>query len=153
MSTPCPLYKYIDDSTVFEICRLGSVSRIQESANIVDQWTRDNDMRINTSKTYELLIDFRNSSNLAIPHITLDGSLIKRTESVKILGVSVSANLTWNVHVDYIISKASRRVYMLYQLTRAGINQSDLLRIYTSVIRPVLEYMHAHTEKNAGLET
>ena len=29
---------------------------------------------------------------------------------------------------------------MLYQLKRAGINQSDLLRIYTSVIRPVLEY-------------
>ena len=66
MSTPCPLYKYVDDSTVFEICRLGSVSTIQESANIVDQWTRDNDMRINTSKTYELLIDFRNSSNPGI---------------------------------------------------------------------------------------
>ena len=60
MSTPWPLYKYVDDSTVFEICRLGSVSIIQESANIVDHWTRDNDMRINTSKTYELLIDFRN---------------------------------------------------------------------------------------------
>ena len=28
---------------------------------------------------------------------------------------------------------------MLYQLKRAGINQRDLLRIYTSVMRPVLE--------------
>ena len=110
MTTPCPLYKYVDDSTVFEICRLGSLSTIQQSANIVDQWTRDNYMRINTSKTYELLIDFKNSSHLVIPHITLDGSLIERTESVKILGVNVSANLTWNVHVNSLISKASRRL-------------------------------------------
>ena len=29
---------------------------------------------------------------------------------------------------------------MLYQLKRAGIDQTDLLKIYLSVIRPVLEY-------------
>ena len=30
--------------------------------------------------------------------------------------------------------------YMLYQLKRAGISQLDLVKIYVSVIRPVLEY-------------
>ena len=29
---------------------------------------------------------------------------------------------------------------MIYQLKRAGINQIDLVRIYVSVIRPVVEY-------------
>ena len=29
---------------------------------------------------------------------------------------------------------------MIYQLERAGINQNDLIRIYVSVIRPVVEY-------------
>ena len=29
---------------------------------------------------------------------------------------------------------------MIYQLKRAGINQIDLIRIYVSVIRPVVEY-------------
>ena len=29
---------------------------------------------------------------------------------------------------------------MIYQLKRAGINQNDLIRIYVSVIRPVVEY-------------
>ena len=58
----------------------------------------------------------------------------------KMLGVTISNNLTWSKHVDNIVSKAGKRVYMLYQLKRAGISQNDLLKIYVSIIRPVLEY-------------
>ena len=54
--------------------------------------------------------------------------------------VTISSDLSWNAHVDEIISKARKRVYMIYQLKRAGINQNDLIRIYVSVIRPVVEY-------------
>ena len=58
----------------------------------------------------------------------------------KVLGVTISSELSWNAHVDEIISKARKRVYMIYQLKRAGINQNDLIRIYVSVIRYVVEY-------------
>ena len=58
------------------------------------------------------------------------------------LGVTISNNLTWSKHVDSIVSKAGKRdgVYMLYQLKRAGISQNDLVKIYVSIIRHVLEY-------------
>ena len=36
--------------------------------------------------------------------------------------------------------KAGKRIYMLYQLKRAGVNQADLVTIYISVVRPVVEY-------------
>ena len=36
--------------------------------------------------------------------------------------------------------KTAKRVYMLYQLKRAGIRQTDLVNVYVSVVRPVLEY-------------
>ncbi len=39
-----------------------------------------------------------------------------------------------------IVRKASKRLYMLYQLKRTGIAQHDLVRVYVTVIRPVLEY-------------
>ncbi len=48
--------------------------------------------------------------------------------------------ITWKVHVENIISKASIRVYLLYQFKRAGVSQNDLLNVFLSVIRPVLEY-------------
>ena len=36
--------------------------------------------------------------------------------------------------------KAGKRLYMLYQLKRAGITQKDLVSVYVSVVRSVLEY-------------
>ena len=37
------------------------------------------------------------------------------------------------------LKKAAKRVYMLYQLKRAGIRQTDLVNVYVSVVKPVLE--------------
>ena len=54
--------------------------------------------------------------------------------------MTLSSDLSWNAHVDGIVSKASKRVFLIYQLKRAGIGQCDLVRIYISVIRPVVEY-------------
>ena len=39
--------------------------------------------------------------------------MVKRA---KLLGVILSDDLTWNMHVDSIVKKAAERVYMLYQL-------------------------------------
>ena len=43
LTTPCPIYKYVDDSTIFEVCQSNSSSRLQESANIALQWSKQND--------------------------------------------------------------------------------------------------------------
>ena len=140
--TPCPVYKYVDDSTIYEICPKNKPSVIQESADIAVQWSRDNDMKINATKTKEMLICFCRDKTHAdlIPNIVIDNLQIERVQHAKVLGVTISSDLTWNQHVDNIVSKAARRVYMLYQLKRAGVKTHDLLNIYLSVIRPVVEY-------------
>ena len=65
--------------------------------------------------------------------------------------MTLSYDLSWNSHVDGIVSKARKRVFLIYQLKRAGIGQRDLVRIYISVIRPVVEYAcpawHTHLPK------
>ena len=48
--TPCPLFKYVDDSTICEICDRKSASIIQESVDITARWVEQNDMRINSVK-------------------------------------------------------------------------------------------------------
>ena len=58
-----------------------------------------------------------------------------RTDRAKILGVTISADLTWNAHVNNIVFKASKHLYYMWcQLKRAGVDQRDLVRIYMSVI-------------------
>ena len=35
LQTPCPMFKYVDDSTVFDVCNNSSVPMLQESADII----------------------------------------------------------------------------------------------------------------------
>ena len=45
-----PLYKYVDDSTLFEICNTTDVSVMQESIDRAVNWTHNNCMKINSKK-------------------------------------------------------------------------------------------------------
>ena len=133
LRTTVPLYKYVDDSTLFEI---------QEPVDIAARWTEHNDMKINSEKSKEIIISFAQDCNFrsTIPNIKIDGRDIAQVCHAKLLGVTISQDLTWNKHVDNIVKKAGKRLYMLYQLKRAGITQKDLVTVYVSVERAVLEY-------------
>ena len=63
LQTPCPMFKYVDDSTVFDVCNNSSVPMLQESADIITDWSRNNDMRINATKTKEMVICFCRNDN------------------------------------------------------------------------------------------
>ena len=76
----------------------------------------------------------------SLPYIDINGTDIERVTQAKVICVTISSVLTWNAHVDEIVAKARKMVYMIYQLKRAGNNQIDLVRIYVSGIRPVVEY-------------
>ena len=99
-------------------------------------------MKIYSEKIKEINISFAQDGNFrsTIPNIKIYGRDIAQVCHAKLLGVTISQDLTWNKHVDNIVNKAGKRLYMLYQLKRAGITQKDLVNVYVSVKRPVLEY-------------
>ena len=51
----------------------------------------------------------------------------------------LSDDLKWNNQID-IISKASKCLYGLRLMKRAGAKPSVILKIYKSTVRPILEY-------------
>ncbi len=71
--------------------------------------------------------------------LVINGTIIDCMPYAKVLGVTtcISGNLCWNTHVANIVSKESKR-------KRADSEQKNLLKIYLSVIRPVLEYMYEY---------
>ena len=99
-------------------------------------------MRLNCDKCKEMIVDFsRNQGQSSdAQDIFINEKTLEKVSHIKMLGVTVSDDLTWNIHVDNIVSKAGKRLYMLYQLKRGGISQRELVQIYIAIIRPVLEY-------------
>ena len=111
-------------------------------------------MTINKSKTKELVIDFSKTST-NFPTIRIDGTDTQRVTEAKILGITITSNLTWDVHVDEITRKAGKSLFLLLQLKRSGIPAEDLLTVYTTVVRPTLEYACPawSTSLTMGLQT
>ena len=58
----------------------------------------------------------------------------------KLLGVYLNEDLSWNTHIDYIFKKACKRLYSLRILKRAGFASLNILKVYLTIIRPILEY-------------
>ena len=85
-------------------------------------------------------INFLHNSNCLINPIILGGDVIECVNTYKILGVIIDKDLKWNSHIEYITEKACKKLYSLRVLRRAGVSQANILKIYLSIVRPVLEY-------------
>jgi len=102
--------------------------------DLVLSWTASNSMRINTSKTKEMM--FVSLSTANPPLLSTSAGSVKRVSTFKLLGLNFDASLSWSVHIIIITAKASK------QLKRVGVwsDPQQLLHFYATVIRHVLEY-------------
>ena len=106
----------------------------------VEDWSRVNKFQLNSDKCKELRTSF-SKNKVDLPVIVADGHNLEVVDHAKLLGVTITSNLSWNMHVPKIVKKASKRMYFLRQLNRAQVEKADLLnRFYTSCIRSVCNY-------------
>jgi hypothetical protein len=141
MPTPdsTKIHKYIDDSTISEILTKGEESKSQQAIQNIEEWSTENKMIINESKTKEMIIHMRKTPLNTEPIIVNDKP-IERIDNFKLLGIWISSNLTWNYHIDRICTKASQRIYFLKLLRRSGAPTKDLITYYKTIVRPIIEY-------------
>jgi hypothetical protein len=133
--------KYVDDTTVASVSPDPNDLSLQIAANHLSTWCRENYMKTNTKKTKEMIIHFGKKLTIdSIPPLTIDGDHIERVSCFKLLGVIISSDLSWEQHVSYILKKVSKRYYIIFQLSRIGIPHHDIILIYCSIIRSLLEY-------------
>ena len=75
-----------------------------------------------------------------IPSLDLGDSTTGRVDEFKLLGIVIRSDLSWCSHVKYMITKASRRIFVVTAMVRSGMNRTNLLIVYSSLVRSVLEY-------------
>ena len=133
------LVKFVDDSTMWEVLYSDSQSMLPSSVRACEEWSRDNNMKLNASKTKEMRVNFSFSSP-SYPPIVIDNQTVNIVKHAKLLGVIVSNDLKWILHVNAICKKASKRLYALRLLRRNALSDSVLVKVYCTCVRPILEY-------------
>ena len=119
LSATLPLYKYVDDVTLFEVVPLSSIEPpvLQRELDKICEWTSSNNMKLNVTKTKEFIISFVKDPKLLDP-LTVN-SLPFESINTKLLGVHLSSDLKWATHVEAVCAKASKRLFALRSLKRS----------------------------------
>ena len=89
-------------------------------------------LMLNESKSKELFI--HRSRNTVTQN-----SDFQRVESVKILGMTLSCDVKWNLHIKDVLKRASRRLYVIRCL-RNVLSPRDLVRVYHAIITALFLY-------------
>ena len=72
--------------------------------------------------------------------LAIDTKALESVDAHKVLGVTIQSNLKWDLHINEVVAKASKRLHILRVLKRGGEPPADLLKVYFALIRSVLEY-------------
>lgn len=93
-------------------------------------------VELNVSKCKFMRVSRKNNP---LPVYYLDSIALDSVSSYKYLGVNITSNLTWNVHIEHIINNANRMLgYLRRNFAKAP--SSLKLLLYKILIRSKLEY-------------
>jgi hypothetical protein len=85
-------------------------NKLYEVYWLLDDWFKKNLLSLNTGKTY--CINF--TANKKVERdIGKLGAIIKSTNHIKFLGLTIECSLSWERHIDEIIQKLSSACYMI----------------------------------------
>ncbi len=140
--TCCPnsrVIRYADDITIVHFVRELTEDNLQlEWTNLVE-WSKDHSLPLNSSKCAVMDIVTKRSLRLTAV-LTSDGDPLPAVSSLPLLGVIFSNDFKWNAHVNKTIKKASRRIFIIRNLKKAGCSPSVMFSSYVAFIRSVLLY-------------
>lgn len=106
----------------------GDETEYRDLVSRFTSWSSNNSLILNTSKTKEMIIDFRKrlSQHQAV---AIDGEDIEVVRSYWYLGVHLDDQLDWTEQARALHKKGRSRMYFLRRLKSFNVN-SDMLYIF-----------------------
>lgn len=107
---------YADDVTLLFSAESTDELILRANRTLVklDTWAQLNKLKINVSKTKAVIYRAKNKKINITSDIKLQNSKVELVSAFKILGVYFSENMTWDTHIDHVVSKLSRIVGLTY---------------------------------------
>jgi len=129
------ILKYADDTTL--LVPQNSPTTLEVEFSHILQWSSTNKLKLNTLKTKEIVFHRPRLPNRTLPPL-LPG--IERVFSDKILGVTFTATLSPEQHINNIIAICNQRLYLLSQLKQQNLSEQALDLIFHALIISKITY-------------
>ncbi|KAI3374329.1 hypothetical protein L3Q82_005958 [Scortum barcoo] len=146
---PRPMY---GSNSITKVCRyditvIGLISDNDEShyraeVEHLATWCADNNLLLNTSKTKELIVDFRKVKRETHDPIHINGMAVECVSSFKFLGTHISENLSWTANTSSLIKKAHQRLFFLRTLKKNHLSTAILGNFYQVCNREYPNQLH-----------
>ena len=107
----------------------------------LQNWSENWHLNFNADKTFYMMISNNRTKKDKQEklNLLLSNSPIKKISEHKHLGVIFNEGLTWSNHINYTCGRASKSLGLLYK-NRKCFNRATLIKLYFSMIRPIIEY-------------
>ena len=132
---------YADDTSLL-ICEPKMVE-VTNNANTQlqqrQQWYKENNLILNSKKSSFIRFNISNNKHDNSLLIKIDGTSLEQRNGTKFLGLHISDNCSWTVHIEAICKKVATVCYCINQL-RKTIDQSTLLMFYYAHFHSVISY-------------
>ena len=111
--------------------------------NRVSVWYNLWGMKLNASKTNTMIVSRSCTVHPQLKPLTLDGTVLKESADLIILGVTFDAKMTFEMHLHSVSSFAAQRLGIMRKSLQVFHDRSLLLRSFWKFVLPVLEYCSA----------
>ena len=113
-------------------------SEVYKQLSKTDLNAKENYMKINLKKTKLMVFNPCKSLDF-LPEMELNGQVLEVVNQMKLLGIVISSDLSWHSNTEHIVTRANKRLWMLRRLHNLGANSEDLIEIYRTQVRSLLE--------------
>ena len=143
------LYGYADDSTLVAVVpstgeRVAVSESMNRDLNRVSVWCNLWRIKLNVSKTKTMIVSRLCTVHPQLTPLTLDGTVMKESADLIILGVKFDAKMTtFEKHLLSVSSAAAQRFGIMRKSWQVFHDRLLLLRSFWSFVLPVLEYCSA----------
>ena len=93
---------------------------------------------LNTNKCQAMLFNYTRKYQFNT-RLTIENNDISIVDQVKLLGVIITSNLSWNKNTSYLVKKAYARMRLLHKLAEFNVPATDSILIYILYIRSICE--------------
>ena len=127
------LYVTIDEDAVT------ATNQLNEDLSQISKWADTWLVKFNAGKSKALTVTLKkNLANIELP-LSFNNTTLETVDKHKHLGIELSTNLSWKEHITTISENAGKKLNILAKLKNL-IDRKTLTTMYTSFIRPGLEY-------------